>query len=238
MSSVTTSIPTGAFSEWCLIPDSSRRQLFSACPQPYRNGTTVNPRSFQTICCDGVIVDTSFDLYNSSAGLPAISDDANNTHPINLSDLVCCGVTGVQSEALNFTPSLRTACAPGTTGTPLASLAATNASGASLYPITYASGSATDDPSATVTNDLWGWAMPTYGASGTPVCLWVNTESGVSMAEVTVPATYVAPTTSVTDSGSAATPSSPSAGYSAVRMQGKSRVCLTLGLMAMSLLFA
>ncbi|KAI0838446.1 hypothetical protein F5Y06DRAFT_268104 [Hypoxylon sp. FL0890] len=239
-SSITTSIPTGVISEWCLVPETPRRSLFTTyCPQPYHNGSTVNPGIFQSICCDGVIVDTSFDLYNPTPDVPySISGDDNGTHPVNLSDLVCCGITGVQSEALSPTPSLRTACAPGTIGTPLASLAATNASRADLYPVTYASRSTTDNPSATVTNDLWGLATPTYGASGTPVCLWINTESGVSMAEVTVPATYVAPTASSTSSGSAVTSSSSSAGFSSTRAQRRRRTCVTLGLVALGLLLA
>ncbi|KAI1139089.1 hypothetical protein F5Y05DRAFT_380811 [Hypoxylon sp. FL0543] len=244
MSSVTTTIPTSPISEWCLVPASPRRQLFTPdCPEPYRNNTTVKPEFFQSICCDGVIVDTSLDLYNSSPSLPySIPDAGNNTHPVNLSDLVCCGIAGLQSEALNPTPSpkFRTVCAPGTTSTPLASLAATNASGADLYAVTYASRSATDDSSATVTNDLWGWATPTYGASGTPVCLWVNTESGVSMAEVTVPATYVAPAASSTGSGSATMSSSSSDGGLVVRMHGgsRTRLCAALGLVAIGLLLA
>ncbi|OTA53838.1 hypothetical protein K449DRAFT_389591 [Hypoxylon sp. EC38] len=249
MSSITTSIPTSPISEWRLVWQSPRRALFGGCPAPHRDGTnTVSPSSssFQSICCNGVIVDTAFDLYNSSLTpglLPSsITDDENNNTiiPINLSDLICCGVTGVQTAALNLTPSPHTACAPGTASTPLASLAATNASSAAVYPVTYASQSTTDNPSATVTNDLWGWATPTYGASGTPVCLWVNTQSGVSMAEVTVPATYVAPiTTSSADAGSAATVTSTSSatsdGFSAVRTQGRSRAWITLGLVALGL---
>ncbi|OTA92715.1 hypothetical protein M434DRAFT_396274 [Hypoxylon sp. CO27-5] len=235
-----------------------RRALFGGCPAPHRDGTdTVSSSSFQSICCNGVIVDTTLDLYNSSSltpgllpsSIPDAGDNNNNSNntilPINLSDLICCGVAGVQTAALNLTPSPRTACAPGTASTPLASLAATNASGATVYPVTYASRSTTDNPSATVTNDLWGWATPTYGALGTPVCLWVNTQSGVSMAEVTVPATYVAPTTTSSvdaDTGSAATVTSTSSatsdGFSAVRTQGRRRAWIALGLVALGLFLA
>ncbi|KAI0101426.1 hypothetical protein F4776DRAFT_498382 [Hypoxylon sp. NC0597] len=246
MSSLTTSIPTSPITEWCLVLQSPRRALFGGgCPSPPRNGTTTTTTTsfFQSICCDGVIIDTALDLYNNTSLTPgllpsSVPNAGNAALPINLSDLVCCGVAGVQSAALNPTPSPRTACAAGTTSTPLASLAATNASGAALYPVTYASRSSSDDPSATVTNDLWGWATPTYGASGTPVCLWVNTQSGVSMAEVTVPATYVAPATPSTDAGSAATSSSTSDGFSAVRTQGGSRGCIVLGLMVLAVFLA
>ncbi|KAI1385907.1 uncharacterized protein F4822DRAFT_414442 [Hypoxylon trugodes] len=264
-SSVTTFLPTGAISHWCLAPLSPRKQLFAnPCPAPYHpppphssfsfSGSAPSPppiptshrNDFQSICCDGHIVDTSLDIYNLSGPLKhpnpfPVSNSDIEPHPINLSDLICCGISGTQTEALSFTPSPRTTCAPGTAGTPLASLAATNVSSASLYPVTYASDTPSANPSATVTNDLWGWGVaPSYGASGTPVCLWVNTvESDVSVAEVTVPATYVAPTASATDTGSGSTASpTSSAAVPITRAELTTRLCVTLGLMALGVLFA
>ncbi|OTA98077.1 hypothetical protein M426DRAFT_123868 [Hypoxylon sp. CI-4A] len=246
-SSITTSLPTGAIPQWCILPETPRKSLFNpGCPATYdQNGTVARSTDFQSICCDGVIVDTSLDLYSSDAAYPFSNPDTeNSTRPVDLADLICCGVSGVQSEALSFSPpkNLHTACAAGTQSTPLASLAATNASQASTFPVTYASNTPTStptptsggDPSATVTNDLWGWNTgPTYGASGTPVCLWVYTQSGVSMAEVTVPATYVASE----DTGSAVTSTStPSAAFSFARAPSGGRLCVTLGLMALALL--
>ncbi|KAI1759206.1 hypothetical protein GGR53DRAFT_166585 [Hypoxylon sp. FL1150] len=252
-SSITTSVPTGAISNWCIQERTSRSTLFSnGCPEPNRNGTIVSSSDYQSFCCDGFIVNTAFNIYNDSDPSPYIilASDENGTQPVSLSDLLCCGVSGTQSAALGLVPSVKTACAPGTQGTPLLSLAASVASDASVFSVTYAPTSlaTTDDPSATVTNDLWGWATPTYGASGTPVCFWANTASGVDgLAEVTVPATYVAPTTSATDSTSgsgsgasaSASTSVPSGGFSLTRdrQRGKAGV-ITLGLVVAGLLLA
>ncbi|KAI1653491.1 hypothetical protein F4813DRAFT_374457 [Daldinia decipiens] len=239
-SSVTTLIPTGDISQWCLYPRNSRATLFGpSCPQPYEEGTSISPADFQGICCNGVIVDTSFDIYSNSSPITPYSDpNAGPPRPVNLEDLVCCGVTGVQTAAINFTPSPRTACAPGTTGTPLASLAATNVTRATQYPVTYADStppSSSVDASATVTNDLWGWASPTYGASGMPICFLANTKaSGVNLAEVTVPATYLPPITSATGPGSAAEPTSSPSGAGSWA-EPKTRLCLTLGLVTIAL---
>ncbi|KAI0122370.1 hypothetical protein F4814DRAFT_207610 [Daldinia grandis] len=241
LSSVTTSIPTGAISQWCLYPRNSRGALFGlSCPQPYEKDTSVSPADFQGICCNGVIVDTSFDIYsNSSPIIPYSNPHDGPLRLVNLEDLVCCGVTGVQTAAIDFTPSPRTACAQGTTGTPLASLAATNVTRATQYPVTYADStppSRSVDPSATVTNDLWGWGHPKYGESGMPICFLANTKvSGVSVAEVTVPATYIPPTTSATGSDSAARPTSSPSGAESWA-QPKTRLYLTLGLITMALL--
>ncbi|KAI2603428.1 uncharacterized protein GGS25DRAFT_526461 [Hypoxylon fragiforme] len=258
MSSITTSLPAGDIPQWCIIPALRRSSLFGLrCPQAYQPDaptTTIAAADFQSICCNGVIVDTSLDLYTNSSSLPtqpgwSLSPDA----PVRLADLICCGVSGTQSVALDFTPTPRTACAAGAQGTPLASLAATNASRALPYSVTYAPAppSSSSDPSATVTNDLWGWPTPTYGASGTPVCFLANTAaSGVSLAEVTVAATYVAPSSSSGSSGggssatetgsgpgSTATESSPSSptntGGAAVNAPRGSRLGLALGLLTL-----
>ncbi|KAI1378077.1 hypothetical protein F4677DRAFT_414383 [Hypoxylon crocopeplum] len=236
MSSLTTSIPTGPIPEWCLMLTTPRRTLFyPACVEPFGNGTAINANGFQSICCDGVIVDTALDMYNASPFPGSVPGD--NATLVDLSDLMCCGVTGTQTEALNPTPSPRTACAPGTIGTPLASLAATNASKADQYPVTYAGSTPSSSGASRANTDLWGWANPTYGASGTPMCFFVNTASGVSIAEVTVPATYTAPSTSATDSSpAAASTSSPNAGFSALGTRSRSRVYVALGLMGLSLL--
>ncbi|OTB10923.1 hypothetical protein K445DRAFT_27122 [Daldinia sp. EC12] len=240
-SSVTTSIPTGAISQWCLYPGIPRVALFGLkCPELKDKSTSSSPDDYQAICCNGVIVDTSRDIYNNSSPVfPNSNPQIGPPRPIDLENLVCCGVTGVQTDALTITPTPRTTCAPGTTGTPLASLAATNLSRATQYPVTYADStppSRSDDPSATVTNDLWGWGRPQYGASGTPLCFLANTKaSDVSLAQVTVAATYVAPTTSTTGSDSAANPtSSSSASSSVVQTRSKTSLCVILGLMVLS----
>ncbi|KAI1204752.1 uncharacterized protein F4807DRAFT_321980 [Annulohypoxylon truncatum] len=246
-SSVTTSIPTGPIPEWCLMPQSERKSLF-ICPE---SGISVKQEDFISICCDGVIVDTSIDLYsslNSSNWLfPYSVPNTNTTTPIDLSNLLCCPISGVQSQALNPIPgsSARTSCAPGTLASPLASLAATNASDADLFPVTYASVSASatvsGDLSATITNDLWGWGTPTYGASGSPMCLWANTASGVSVAEVTVPVSYVASgTTTSADSGSSssAEPSPSSAATSSRGLRWRWGLGRVLRLLILGLLLA
>ncbi|KAI4859814.1 hypothetical protein F4820DRAFT_438693 [Hypoxylon rubiginosum] len=270
LSFVTTLVPTGAISEWCVKERTPRAQLFggAACPD---NNYYRNASDFQSFCCDGPIVNTAFDMYNSSATsrpspypLP-LASDGNGARTVYLSDLVCCGLAGTQPPAaLDLWPSLKTACATSVQQpTPLLSLAASAASDAGVFPVTYAPTSSlaatatTGDESATVTNDLWGWASPTYGASGTPVCFYVNTVDGVdgSLAEVTVPATYVAPTSSATGSGSGGATSSatdsgsgstapvstsvPSAGSSLTRAPQRNRVWVaTLGLVTVSLLFS
>ncbi|KAI2464913.1 hypothetical protein F4781DRAFT_50106 [Annulohypoxylon bovei var. microspora] len=248
-SSITTSIPTGPIPEWCLVPQSRRKSLFTpGCPGSTEN-TTAKPEDYISICCDGIIVDTSMDIYssfNSSNWIfPYSIPDTNTSTPVSLSDLVCCPVSGVQSQALNPIPgsSARTSCAPGTLASPLASLAATNASSAELYPVTYASvsASATADPSATVTNDLWGWGFPTYGASGSPVCFWANTASGVGVAEVTVAVSYVAPSTtagadSSPVSSATSSPSSAAASLRGVRWYGE--IGGVFGLIVLGLLLA
>ncbi|KAI2631469.1 hypothetical protein GGS26DRAFT_96072 [Hypomontagnella submonticulosa] len=237
-SSITTSIPTGAIPEWCLELANPHAGLFSAnCPEVFHNRSTVPPKQYQAFCCDGDIVDLTIDIYNLSSNpspiLPGSHPGDDGFHPVDLSNLVCCGATGTQTAALGHTPSVRTTCAPGTTATPLASLAATNMSHASTYPLTWSSPSPTSAPDSTVTNDLWGWNVPKYGASGTPVCFLANTGSGVSMAEVTVPATYVAPTLPA-DSGSGSSPTAPS---SAARTPRGGRLHVALRLIAIALLF-
>ncbi|KAI1469080.1 uncharacterized protein F4812DRAFT_318770 [Daldinia caldariorum] len=262
-SSITTSIPTGAISQWCLLPHSPRANLFGAqCPEPLASGSpSSSPDDYQGICCDGVIVDTSFDIYNnSSTSSPIIPYSDPNAglphHPVYLADLICCGVAGTQTAALAFAPAStdpRTACAPGTAGTPLASLAATNVGRATPYLVTYAdstspssSSGGAGDPSATVTNDLWGWGSPRYGASGTPVCFLANTkkEGGAGVVEVTVAATYVAPTSTSTtptisaDGSESAEGSTGSSGPGSwgVQFRPKTSLCVTLGLMVLGLL--
>ncbi|KAI1770098.1 hypothetical protein F4818DRAFT_433958 [Hypoxylon cercidicola] len=244
-SSVTTSVPTGAISEWCVQQRTPRSQLFgTGCPEPGRNGSAVD---FQSICCDGVIVNTAFDMYNALPPVPYVlplATDENGARPVDLADLVCCGVAGTQSAALDPWPSPKTACAPNARPTPLLSLAASAASDASVFAVTYAPTppATAADESATVTNDIWGVGSPTYGASGTPVCFWANTASGVDgLAEVTVPATYVAPTTTSpnTYSGPVASTSVPSTGFSLARARWTNHGwAVTFGLVIISLLLS
>ncbi|KAI0895280.1 hypothetical protein F4806DRAFT_470394 [Annulohypoxylon nitens] len=209
--SITTALPVGPLAQWCLVPASGRAALVS-CPDMIAKDATAKRADFISICCDGLVIDTSLDIYaaaNLSNGLlPFSIPDTKYSLPIQLSDLVCCPISGIQSEALDYNPGSdsRTTCAPGTVATPLASLAATNFTRAKPYTVTYASVSSSTDSEATVTNNLWGPVTPTYGASGLPVCFWANTVTSVSVAEVTVPVSYVAPSTTSASSSSATSP--------------------------------
>ncbi|KAI1086334.1 hypothetical protein F5B19DRAFT_168384 [Rostrohypoxylon terebratum] len=232
-SSITTTLPVGPIPQWCLTATTGRAALF-VCPELASQGATTNGTDYISICCDGLIVNTAFDIYgntNQSTGaLPFSLPNSTSSQPIELSDLLCCPITGTQTAVLEYVPGpdARTACAPGTVATPLAGFAATNASDARPFTVTWASRSASADPEMTVTNNLWGWAAPTYGASGTPVCLWADTAS-VSVAEVTVPVSYVAPSTT---SGSSSSTTSPSSAATPLRsLDG-------LGLLVLVLLLA
>lgn len=128
-------------------------------------GTTES--DFQTICCDGNIVDTRKDLFRDHG-------------PVDLADLVCCRLQGPQMGGLLPLPNgPATGCSTGT-HVPLASLAATNTRNAQGYLVTYTSASY----GIGTTGDF----VPTQ----TPYCLWAYTASAVAMSNITVPAAQIA----------------------------------------------
>jgi hypothetical protein len=176
-SSITTAVPSGLISsEWCIQNSLDWDDLPNQCAD-----SAENPSDYSTICCAGSIVDTESNLFSSGSSL-------NRT--INLDTLVCCIQEGPQQGGLLPFPNDSLACADGKP-TPLASFAATNTANAAVYEVTYTSASFSAGLSGTVTGD--------YIPRKSPMCLWVNTKSGVAMTNVTVAAaditTLPAPTT-------------------------------------------
>ena len=176
-SSVTTAVPSGLISsEWCI------QNLVDWNDKPNQCADSgANPSDYSSICCAGSIVDTESNLFSSGSSL-------NRT--INLDTLVCCIQEGRQQGGILPFPTNQLACPDGKP-TPLVSFAATNTANAAVYEVTYTSASESAGESTTVTGD--------YIPRNTPMCLWVNTKSGVAMADVTVAAaditTLPAPTT-------------------------------------------
>jgi hypothetical protein len=130
MSSITTAVPSGIVtSDWCIQPLQSWWDDHpSTCANASR-GTTDS--DFQTICCDGDIVDTKHDILSYSA--------VNKTY--NIDDLVCCGIHGPQQGGFGPPVNIETACGAGSKPTPLVNLAATNRENAALFNVTYTSAS-------------------------------------------------------------------------------------------------
>lgn len=177
MSSIVTAIPSGVVKEWCIkAPDifGSVNPIFGECANATR-GTY--PSDFETICCDGDIVDTTKDLYRAGRG-----------QTVDLKNLICCRVQGPQQGGLMapYVGSV-TACTAGTP-IPLASLAATNTKNAQNFLVTFTSASY----GSSTTGDF----IPTES----PYCLWAYTASGMAMTNVTVAAPEI-----TTLSGSAST---------------------------------
>ncbi|KAE9972287.1 hypothetical protein EG328_005106 [Venturia inaequalis] len=165
MSSIVTAIPSGVVKEWCIrgpILFGPVNPVFGECANSTR-GTY--PSDFETICCDGSIVDTTKDLFKAGRG-----------QTINLENLICCRIQGAQQGGLMplYAGSV-TACTAGTP-TPLASLAATNTKNAQSFLVTYTSASY----GSSTTGDF----IPTQS----PNCLWAYTASGMAMTNVTVAA--------------------------------------------------
>lgn len=165
MSSIVTAVPTGLIQEWCIqVPWWG----FDNEPQQCANATRGTQESdFETICCDGSIIDTSHNLYLGAGGA------------INIDNLVCCRIQGPQAGGLLPLPTGQpTTCQSGTP-VALTSLAATNTLNAQDFLVTYTSAS-------------FGGPTPgDYVPTETPYCLWVYTKSGVAMATVTVPAAQI-----------------------------------------------
>ncbi|KAI1106232.1 hypothetical protein F4804DRAFT_62370 [Jackrogersella minutella] len=175
MSSITTAIPTGAISEWCIAP----LEYYGGDRYQCANSTKgTKETDFQTFCCNGNIINSAHDIWR-----PASWD--GDDHSVNLADMVCCGINGPQAGGILPLPSAYTVCDEGSP-TALASVAATNTDNAALFPVTYTSASF----GSSTTGDF----VPT----DTPTCFWAYT-SGVGTKEVTLPApditTPPAPTT-------------------------------------------
>ncbi|CZT25530.1 uncharacterized protein RCC_11263 [Ramularia collo-cygni] len=169
MSSITTAIPSGTIKEWCIYSLYDFNDELNTCANSTR-GTT--PSDFATICCDGWIIDSTFDLYEYHP------NRTTETY-ISLENLLCCRVQGPQQGGiLPLIPNNngQQTCTTGTP-TPLASLVATNIHNAQNYAVTYTSASFGGS-----SGDVVGDYIPTK----TPYCLWADTAHGIAMQSVTV----------------------------------------------------
>lgn len=164
LSSIVTAVPSGVVGEWCI----RQPRGFHQEPQQCANATRGTEESdFTTICCDGMIIDTTKNIWRGGGG------------PINVDNLVCCRVEGPQAGGLRPLPMGEpTTCESGTP-VPLASLAATNTLNAQDFLVTYTS--------ASFGGPVPGDFVPTQS----PFCLWAYTKSGVVMASVTVQAAKI-----------------------------------------------
>ncbi|KAK6542301.1 hypothetical protein TWF694_006261 [Orbilia ellipsospora] len=164
-SSITTVVPSGTIINWCVAD-----QIQYGDTDPYQCANKTihqSPSDFESICCDGTIINTSYDLWRPS-----------RENKLNIDDLVCCRYHYEEGGLHAINPT-KTICTAGTP-TPLASLAATNVDNARAYLVTYAS--ASQDGTS-----LGDWTLLT-----TPQCLWMNTNTkdsqGVPVKTVVVPA--------------------------------------------------
>lgn len=176
-SSITTAVPSGLISsEWCIQDLLDWDDLPNQCADSDKN-----PSDYSSICCAGSIVDTESNLWSSGS---------SRNRTIDLDTMVCCIQEGPQQGGILPFPNDPLGCPDGKP-TPLASFAATNTANAAIYEVTYTSASVSEDASTTVTGDF----IPRKS----PMCLWVNTKTGVAMTDVTVAAaditTLPAPTT-------------------------------------------
>ena len=177
-SSITTAVPSGLISsEWCIQDLLDWDDLPSQCAD-----SGENPSDYSSICCAGPIVDTETNLWSFGG--------SSRNRTINLDTLACCIREGPQQGGILPFPNDPLGCPDGKP-TPLASFAATNTANAAIYEVTYTSASVSGGLATTVTGDF----IP----RNTPVCLWVNTKTGVAMTNVTLAAaditTLPAPTT-------------------------------------------
>jgi hypothetical protein len=120
---------------------------------------------FDSICCDGNIIDTRFDMY-----------ERGPREDIDLADLVCCRNQGLQGE--NQPPldvGQTTRCTTGKS-VPLLSMAATNFQNAQNYFIGTTNATLGTDTFLDLTLD------------GDPYCLGFNTAKASAMMNITVPA--------------------------------------------------
>ena len=166
--SVTTAVPSGLMKEWCITSFTSDKNDpfgWDLCA----NTTKGHESDFQTICCDGDLIDINYDFWTPQPGT------GNSTKLyIDFDDLVCCHVDGLQPGGLQPINTVYTACSVGKP-TPLASLAATNTDNAQDFLVTYKSASY---GSGTVAD---------WTTTDSATCLWVNTKSVDGMSQVTLP---------------------------------------------------
>ncbi|KAI1656908.1 hypothetical protein F4813DRAFT_390249 [Daldinia decipiens] len=167
MSSITTAIPTGLITEWCLSVaqhfDGSRYEC--AADEPGWKAS-----NFQTFCCNGDILNTAKDIWRD------IGRGKNNS--IDMADMICCGLGGAQQGGLQPLPTAHTECAAGAP-TPLASIAGTNTDNAAAFRVTYTS--------ASFGQGTTGDYIPTEQ----PTCFWAYTV-GVGTTQITLPAPDIA----------------------------------------------
>ncbi|EPS42420.1 hypothetical protein H072_3638 [Dactylellina haptotyla CBS 200.50] len=169
-SSVTTAVPSGPILNWCIA-----NQVQYGASDFYKCANETigqKPADFQSICCDGDIIDIKVDFWQ-----PNRPKSAGPLY-LNIDDMVCCRY-GKEEGGLHAINPTRTICTAGTP-TPLASLAATNVNNAQAYLVTYES--ASQDGTS-----LGDWTLMT-----TPQCMWMNTNTkdtqGVGVKTVVVPA--------------------------------------------------
>ncbi|KAK0645407.1 hypothetical protein B0T16DRAFT_457443 [Cercophora newfieldiana] len=165
---------------WCIV------DLFTpgnppASPYQYNECATFDsgppglpatyPDDFQTICCDGKVIDSSQDLMGYAL--------TGKSYPLDLANPVCCGESGVLQAGDGNTvvtaqeTVIGTTCKAGLKATPLVSLVATNSKVAGAYLAMYESGEE-------------------RVRTKTPRCLWVQTTwPEVTMVDVRVPAAVV-----------------------------------------------
>jgi hypothetical protein len=164
MTSVSTIIPAGIISEWCIT-----QPYFLGIPgtdyQCANSSRGTVESDFITICCDGDIIDTAFDLYFHSGPTS-----------LDINDLVCCQPNGPQTGGLQpIAQGPYTYCTSGTP-IPLISFAATNTGNQEPFLVTYTSASYGDH----TTGDF----IPTQ----VPQCLWADTAHGISLTTAILPA--------------------------------------------------
>jgi len=216
MSSIVTAIPSGSFLDWCV-----QQPWIGNIPQLcYGAGQETD---FETICCDGEIVDTSEQLVSASA--------------INLADVVCCRIQGPQAiPSALFNEGHDTKCTTGTP-VPLASLAATNIHNAQEYLVTFTtasfSTSSTFVPLCLWVNTASGQAMMNVTVPGAQITTLsgasnpVGTSQAAGGSETTTASatrsTSAASTTSGTTGSTGSTSgSAPSSGSAASTASAKS----------------
>jgi hypothetical protein len=175
-SSITTAVPSGLVSDWCIQDSVDVEGNANVCGDSGKN-----PSDYGSICCAGDIVDTASDTYRYG----------NSNDTINLDTLVCCRIEGPQAQGgLQAIATDRNHCTQGD-ATPLASFAATNTANAALWEKTLTSAYQSVGPSTTVIGD--------YVPLQSPMCLWVYTKAGVALRNVTVPAADITTPVPTTD---------------------------------------
>lgn len=162
-SSITTQAPTGPLPNWCLA------NAWGFHGEPYKCGNdTTKPDDYWSVCCDGDIVNVKSNIWRIPRNM-------------KMEELICCRHIGSLEGGLHPLPAGPPwTCDLGAVGTPLASLAATNANNAGAFVATYASANYEFGPTPT---DML--------MTETPQCLWVNTKESVAMREVTVDAANI-----------------------------------------------